>query len=187
MTRKSRVIASLMISSLLALTILVFINSHKANANDYSENLCRRAVVGTYLATLTQTNSTSSQPSSFREITTFLADGNLIANDSFAGGVPGSSKLADQPFSALQGSWKCTENNKIVAKALLFSFASGSLPSNIGVNEYYLTFNPRTRTLNGTYKYSFYDLNNSPLDKKTQLLPYGVFEFSYQAVKLKAD
>jgi hypothetical protein len=57
----------------------------------------------------------------------------------------------------------------------------------IGVNEYYLTFNPRTRTVNGTYKYSFYDLNNSPLDQNTQPLPYGTFEFSYQGVKLKAD
>lgn len=92
--------------------------------SDYSQNLCRRAVVGTYLATLTQTNSTSGQPSSYREIITFTADGNLIANDSFAGGVPGSSNLADQPFGALQGSWKCTGNNKIVAKALNFNFAS---------------------------------------------------------------
>lgn len=185
--KNSRTIASLMIGGLLALTIPVFINPHKADANDYSENLCRQAVVGTYLATLNQTNSTSGQPSSFREITTFTADGNLIANDSFAGGIPGSSNFADQPFSALQGSWKCTGNNKIVAKALFFAFPSGSLPGSIGVNEYYLTFNPRTRTVNGTYKYSFYDLNNSPLDQNTQPLPYGTFEFSYQGVKLKAD
>lgn len=74
-----------MIGGLLALTIPVFINPHKAEANDYSENQCRKAVVGTYLATLTQTNSTSGQPSSYREIITFTADGNLIANDSFAG------------------------------------------------------------------------------------------------------
>ncbi|MEH1900592.1 MAG: hypothetical protein V7L04_04045 [Nostoc sp.] len=185
--KKSRAIASLMISSLLTLTIPVFINPHKADANDYSENLCRQAVVGTYLATLIQTNSTSGQPSSFREITTFIADGNLIANDSFAGGVPGSSNLADQPFSPLQGSWKCTKNNEIVAKAFLFSFRSGSLPGNIVVNEYHLRFSPQTQTVNGTYKYSYYDLNKSPLDQKTKPLPYGVFEFSYQGVKLKAD
>ncbi|MHC5720726.1 MAG: hypothetical protein ACYTX0_54095, partial [Nostoc sp.] len=110
-----------MISGVLALTIPVFINPHKADANDSSENLCQRAVVGTYLATLTQTNSTSGQPLSFREIATFTADGNIIANDSLANGVPGSSKPDDQPFGTIQGSWKCSGNNEIVAKALNFS------------------------------------------------------------------
>ncbi|MEH2179165.1 hypothetical protein [Nostoc sp.] len=185
--KKSRAIASFMISNLLALTIPVFINPHKADANDYSENLCRRTVVGTYLATLTQANSTSSQPSSYREIITFTADGNLIANDSNANGVPGSSNPDDQPFGPSQGSWKCTGNNEIVAKALDFNFPSGSLLGNIAVAEYHLRFNPQTFTVNGTYKYSYYDLNKNPLDQKTKPLPYGVFEYSFQGVKLKAD
>ncbi|MEH1930014.1 hypothetical protein [Nostoc sp.] len=185
--KNSRAIASLMISSVLALTIPVFINPHKADASDYSENLCRRTVVGTYLATASQTNFTSGQPSSYREIITFTADGNLIANDSNAGGVPGSSNPNDQPFGVIQGTWKCTENNKIVAKALNFSFPSGSLAGNIVLTEYQLTFNPQTGTVNGSGKFNFFNLNKSPLDQKTQPLPIPPFKFSYQGVKLKAD
>ncbi|MEH1937240.1 MAG: hypothetical protein V7L14_26755 [Nostoc sp.] len=185
--KKSRYIASLMISSLLALTIPSFINPHKADASDSSENLCSRAVVGTYLATANQTNSTSGKPSSYREIITLTADGNLIANDSNAGGVPGSSNPNNQPFSPIQGSWKCNGNNKIIAKTFNFSFPSGSLAGNIVLTEYQLTFNPRTGTVNGNGKFSFFGLNNSPLDQNTKPLPIPPFEFSYQAVKIKAD
>ncbi len=184
---KNSKVISLMIGGFLALTLPVFINPHKADADNYSENLCRRAVVGTYLATLDQTNSTPGQPSSFREITTFTEDGNIIANDSFAGGVPGSSKLEEQPFGPLQGSWKCTGKNKIVGKALNFTYPSGSLPGGIVVNEYDLTFNPRTRSVSGTFKYSFYDLNSNPMDQNTQPLPLGIFELSYEGVKVEAE
>jgi hypothetical protein len=174
-----------MMSSLLALTIPVLVNPLKANADDYRENSCRRAVVGTYLATSTQGNSTN-QPSTNREVITFTADGNLIANDSNAGGIPGSSNPVDQPFGSLQGSWKCIGNNKIVAKAINFSYASGSLPTNITVVEYQLTFNPQAGTVSGNGSFNFYDINSNPLDPNTQ--PSGEpFQFSYQGLKVKAN
>ena len=154
MIKNSRYFVSFMISGLLAVTIPVFINPHKADANEYSENLCRKSVVGTYLSTVNQTNSTSGQPSSYRETITFTADGNLIANDSTAGGIPGSSNPVDQPFGPGQGRWKCTGNNEIVAKLLSFSFPSGSLPGNIIVVEYHLSFNPQARTVNGNVSYN---------------------------------
>ncbi len=169
------------------MTLVVFINPHKANANDYSENLCRQAVVGTYLATANQTNSTSGQPSSYRELITFTGDGNVIANDSTAGGVPGSSAPALQPFGTVQGIWKCTENNQILVKAPNFTFASGSLPGSIALSNYSLRFNPKTGTVNGNLTYNFYDLNSNPLNQNTQPLPGGPYQFSYHGVKLKAD
>lgn len=168
----------------LALTIPTFMTSRQAVAND--SNGCR-SVVGTYLATANQTNSASGQPSSYREIITLTADGNLIANDSIAGGVPGSSNPSDQPFGAIQGRWKCTENNKIVAKALNFSFPSGSLLGNIVLTEYQLTFNPQTGTVNGKGNFNAFDLNKSPLDQNAQPQPNTLFEFSYQGVKLKPE
>lgn len=182
--KNSKSIASLMISGLLALTIPVFINPHKVDANEYSENRCRQSVVGTYLSTANQTNSTSGQPTSYREIITFTADGNLIANDSTAGGVPGSSDPVDQPFGSVQGIWKCSGKNEIVAKVLNFGFPSGSLPGYIAVTEYRLRFNPQTRTVNGNLTYNLFDLNSNPLDRNTQPLPGGPFEFSYSGEKL---
>ena len=173
--------ASLMISSLLALTIPVLINPHKADASDSSENLCRRAVVGTYLATSTVGNSTN------REVITFKADGNLIANDSNAGGVPGSPNPADQPFGPVQGTWKCIGNNKIVAKALDFGYAAGSLPGSITVVEYQLTFNPQAGTVSGNGTFNFFGSNSNPLDPNTQPLSGQPFQFSYQGTKLKAE
>lgn len=165
----------------------VVLNTQQAKANDYSENLCRQAVVGTYLATANQTNSTSGQPSSYRELITFTGDGNVIANDSTAGGVPGSSAPALQPFGTVQGIWKCTGNNQILVKAPNFTFASGSLPANIALSNYSLRFNPQTGTVNGNLTYNFYDLNSNPLNQNTQPLPGGPYQFSYHGVKLKAD
>jgi hypothetical protein len=182
--RSNRSVATFMISGLLALTTPFFVNPHKADANDYSENQCRKSVVGTYLSTVTQTNTNSGQPTSYREIITFTAEGNLIANDSTAGGVPGSSNPADQPFGPIQGTWKCVGNNKIVAKVLNFGFLSGSLPSYIAVTEYQLSFNPRTRTVNGSVTYDLFDLNSNPLDPNTQPLPGGPFEFNYSGGQL---
>ncbi len=184
--RSNRSVTTLLIGGLLALTSPVLMNPNKADANEYVVNQCRQSVFGTYLSTANQTNSNSGQPSSFREIITFSADGNLIANDSNASGVPGSSNPADQPFGSIQGTWKCTGNNEIVAKALAFSFASGSLPGNIALGEFHLTFNPQTRAVNGKLTISnFYDLNSNPLAQNTQPLPGGPFEYSYQGVKLK--
>ena len=182
--RSNRSVATFMISGLLALTTPVFVNTHQASADEYSQNRCRQSVVGTYLSTATQTNSTSGQPTSYREIITFTADGNLIANDSTAGGVPGSSNPVEQPFGPLQGTWTCTVNNEIVAKVLNFGFPSGSLPGYIAVTEYRLRFNPQTRTVSGNLTYDLFDLNSNPLDPNTQLIPGGPFEFSYSGKKL---
>ena len=184
MTRSNRSVATLMISGLLALTTPVVINAEKVGANEYFANQCNPAVVGTYLSTATQTNAASGQPTSYREIITLSADGTLIANDSTAGGVPGSSNPVEQPFGPIQGTWTCTRNNEIVAKVLNFGFPSGSLPGYIAVTEYRLRFNPQTRTLNGNLSYDLFDLNSNPLDKNTQPNPDGPFEFSYSGEKL---
>ncbi|MEH1771149.1 MAG: hypothetical protein ACYTXE_38135 [Nostoc sp.] len=184
--KKSRAIASsLMISSLLTSMIPILMSPEKADARNYLENLCSEAVVGTYLATAKQTNSTSGQPSLYREIITFTADGNVIANDSTAGGVPGSSNPVDQPFGPVQGSWKCSGNNDIVVKVLNFGFPSGSLPGYIAFTNYYLKFNPQTRAVNGNLAYNLYNINSNPLDQNTKPLSGGPFKFSYQGVKLK--
>lgn len=184
MMRSNRSVATLMISGLLALTAPVFINADKVGANEYFENRCGQAVIGTYLSTATQTNATGGQPTSYREIITLSADGNLIANDSTAGGVPGSSNPVEQPFGPVQGTWTCGRNNEIVAKVLNFGFPSGSLPGYIAVTEYRLRFNPQTRTLNGNLTYDLFDLNSNPLDENTQPIPGGPFEFSYSGEKL---
>ena len=171
--------------ALLALTIPTFMTGSQAVADD--SNGCK-SVVGTYLATATQTNSASfGQPSSYREIITFTADGNVIANDSIAGGVPGSSDQAVQPFGPLQGRWKCTGNNQIVVKLFNFNFASGSLPATLALTNYSLSFNPQTGTLNGNLTYDNYDLNSNPLDQNTQPFPGGPYSFSYQGVKDKVQ
>jgi len=185
--KNNTAVASLVISSLLALTIPGVINPQKADADDYNGNLCSKGVVGTYLATNTQGNATT--PSSTnRELLTLTADGNLIANDSNAGGVPGSSNPVDQPFGPIQGSWKCIGKNKIVATAIDFSFASGSLPTNITLVEYQLTFNPQAGTVTGKGSFNFYDINSNPLEQNTQPLPPGTpFQFNYQGVKVKAN
>jgi len=170
--------------ALLALTIPTFMTPRQAVADD--SNGCK-SVVGTYLATANQTDSTNGQPSSYREIITFTADGNVFANDSTAGGVPGSSDPAVQPFGPVQGRWKCTGNNQIVVKAPNFYFASGSLPGSIALTNYSLSFNPQTSTVNGNLTYNFYDLNSNPLNQNTQPLPGGPYQFSYQGVKLKVQ
>ncbi len=64
--RSNRSVATLMIGGLLALTSPVFMNPHKADANEYFVNQCRKSVVGTYLSTANQTNSNSGQPLSSR-------------------------------------------------------------------------------------------------------------------------
>lgn len=170
--------------ALLALTIPTFMTPRQAVADESKEDGCK-SVVGTYLATATQTDSTSGQPSSYRELITFTADGNVIANDSTAGGTPGSSDPAVQPFGSVQGSWKCIGNNQIVVKAPNFYFASGSLPGSIAVTDYSLSFNSQTGAVNGNLTYNFYDLNSNPLSKNTQPLPGGPFNYSYQGVKVK--
>ena len=152
-----------------------------------STHNCQQLVVGTYLATANQTNSTSGQPASYREIITFTADGNLIASDSTAGGVPGSSEPAEQPFGTVQGEWKCTSNNEIVAKALNFGFVSGTLPGYIAVTEYHLRFNQDSQVVEGNLVYNLYDLNSNPLDRDTQPLPGGPFEFNYKGQSLMTD
>lgn len=124
----TRSVATLIISGLLALTAPVFINADKVGANEYFETQCGQAVIGTYLATAIQTNTTAGQPTPYREIITLTVDGNFIANTSTAGGVPGSSNPVEQPFSPGQGTWTCTSNNEIVAKMLNFGFPSGTLP-----------------------------------------------------------
>jgi len=185
--RSNRSVATLMIGGLLALTSPVFMNPHKADANEYFVNQCRKSVVGTYLSTANQTNSNSGQPLSSREIITFTADGNLIGNDSIAGGVPGSSNAADQPFGPIQGTWKCTGNNEIVAKVLTFGFSSGSLPGYIALTEYHLKFDPATGTVKGNLMYNLFDLNSNPLAQNTQPLPGGPFTFSYSGKKLTVN
>ena len=184
MMRSNRTVATLIIGGLLTLTAPVLINADKVNANEDFENQCGQEVIGTYLSTATQTNATDGQPTSYREIVTLGADGNLIANDSTAGGVPGSSNPVEQPFGPVQGAWTCERNNEIVAKVLNFGFPSGSLPGYIAVTEYRLRFNPQTRTLNGNLSYDLFDLNSNPLDKNTQPNPDGPFEFSYSGEKL---
>ncbi|MEH2424517.1 MAG: hypothetical protein V7K48_27490 [Nostoc sp.] len=178
-------VVSLVISSLLALTIPGVINPSAADADDYYGNLCGKGIVGTYLAISTSGNTTPSL--TYRELLTLTADGNLIANDSNAGGVPGSSNPLEQPFGTVQGSWKCIGKNKIVATALNFTFRSGSLPANIVPGKYQLTFNPQTGTVSGNYSMNFYDINSNPLNKNTQPLPPATpTQFNYQGVKVKA-
>lgn len=185
--KKNKAFASLVISSLLALTIPVFINPKAADADDYNRSLCSKGIVGTYLSTFTQGNTTTPS-STFRELLTLTADGNVIANDSNAGGVPGSSNPVDQPFGPIQGSWKCIGKNKIVFKGLGFSFASGSLPTNIVLGELQLTFNPQAGTVSGNGSFNFYDINSNPLEENTQPLPPGTpIQLEYRGVKVKAN
>ena len=194
-TRKA--IATLTMCTLSVLSIPNVLNLNKVEAQpvtDYREKTpnyrdanCRSFVPGTYLSTATQANSASGQPSSYREIITFTADGNLIANDSTAGGVPGSSNSVEQPFGPIQGTWKCTGNNEIVAKVLNFGFSSGSLPGYIALTEYHLTFNPTTGIVDGDLMYNLFDLDSNPLDQNTQALPGGPYTFSYSGEKLTVN
>ncbi len=116
---------------------------------------CRKLVTGTYLTTI----STSNGAFASRSLITLTSDGNILVADSNQGGVAG----AFGPFGEAQGAWKCTRNGEITATTLNFSYSGteGSTGS-LARQNYRVTLNQNTQTVQGTIKLRFLDLNANP-------------------------
>ncbi|MUG94857.1 hypothetical protein F7734_21825 [Scytonema sp. UIC 10036] len=134
-----------------------------------------RKFAGTYLITV----STSNGEFASRSIITFTQDGNFFVVDSNQGGVPGQFN----PFSDSQGSWKYSDNQEIIATALNFSYPGSSGSAGIARQNYRVTFNPQTKTLQGEITLRFYDLKANPLETNAPVA--GTFTFTGQRVNAK--
>lgn len=144
--------------ALLALTIPTFMTPSQAVADELQEDGCK-SVVGTYLATATAVSDPTSVSS---ELITFNKDGNFTATDSNSGGNPNAATFDSQPFGPIHGSWKCTENQEIIAKGFNFNYQTPKVPASISITTYKLRFNSKTQTVTGKTSFDAYDLKSTP-------------------------
>ena len=165
-TRKS--FAQLAICTLLVLSIAVFVNLHKASAESIAD--CRKIVTGTYLYT-------TSDLGSFRGIITYNQDGNFISSTSnqSTGYAP-----SYQPYSNIQGSWKCTDSREATSTILTFNYPTATLPGSITRTDARSTFDPEAGTVQGTATARTFSLNANPLKDDAPVL--GTFTFTGQRI-----
>lgn len=171
-TRKA--FAVFTICTLSALTIPDVLSSRKVEAQtqtNTSNTDCRNSVTGTYLITISQNGSVAS-----RSLITLDGSGNFFAVDANQSGVPG----AFNAFSDSQGAWKCTGNRQITATTLNFSYPGDEGPASIGRSDYQVTFNPKSRRVQGTVTLRFFALNANPLKDNAPVA--GTFTFTGQPV-----
>ena len=165
-TRNSLV--KLTICILLALTTTFFVNLYEVLANPIED--CRKLVTGTYLVTA------SGDFGSFRAITTYTQDGNLVTSASNQSGIP-----SVQPFGNIQGSWKCTSDREIAATELNFSYPTATLPGTITRTDLRATFDPLTGIVQATGILRFFNLKANPLNDHAPVA--GTFTYTGQRVK----
>lgn len=156
-TRKA--FATLMICVLLVLGIVGFVNLHQASAHYIAD--CRELVTGTYLTTV------SGDFGSFRLIMTITRDGDYFVTGSNQSGAPSpldqSGVSSVQPYSNVQGSWKCTSDREITATVLNFNYPTATLPSAITRSDINATVDPEAGILQGKATLRSFSLNANPL------------------------
>ncbi|MEH2141193.1 hypothetical protein [Nostoc sp.] len=151
--------ATLTICVFLALTIATFVNLHEASAQYIAD--CRKLVTGTYLTTV------SGDFGSFRLITTITQDGNYFVTGSNQSDAPSpldqSGVSSVQPYSNVQGSWKCTSDREITATVLNFNYPTATLPGAITRSDISATFDPKAGIVQATATLRSFSLNANPL------------------------
>lgn len=162
--------AKLTICVLSSLIIAIFVNVHKVDAESITD--CQNLVIGTYLT------SSSGDFGSFSSITTFTQDGNFFANASNQSGDP---SLSVQPYSEVQGSWKCTSNREITGTVLSFSYPTATLPGTINKSDIRATFDPKNGIEQGTITIKSFGLNANPFSDDAPVR--GTFTLTGQRVK----
>lgn len=171
-TRKA--FAVFTICTLSALTIPDVLSSRQVEAQTQTKTFntdCPKSVTGTYLITISQNGSVAS-----RSLITLDGVGNFFAVDSNQSGVPGVFNA----FSDAQGAWKCTGNREITATTLNFSYQGDEGPASIGRSNYRVTFNPKSRAVQGTITLRFFAINANPLEDNAPVA--GTFTFTGQRV-----
>ncbi|MUG91678.1 hypothetical protein F7734_03935 [Scytonema sp. UIC 10036] len=170
-----KTLVGLTIGILTTVSILNIWNIHKAKAefgdNDYQKAGCSNFVTGTYLTTIKNANGNFAS----RALITLTKEGNLIVGDSNQGGILGQFN----GFTTSQGTWVCNGTRGITARVFNFSI-SNSGGTGIARNDYSATFNPRTQTVEGTIKLSFFGLEDNPLQGNGQ--NGGSFSFTGEFV-----
>ena len=156
-------LAQLAICTLLALSIAVFTNLHKASAESLAD--CRKNVTGTYLYT-------TSDLGLFRGIITYNQDGNFISSTS---NQSTGIALSPQPYSDVQGSWKCISDTEIVGTVLNFNYPTATLPGSITRSDSRVTFDPKAGTVAGTVAGRTFSLNANPLKDDAPVLASFTF------------
>lgn len=121
--------------------------------------VCSKVVTGTYLTTIKDSNGKFAS----RGLITLTKEGNFIAGDSNQGGLSG----VFNPFTTLQGTWVCTGNKEITARAIDFSLSNQG-GTGIARVDYHATFNPTTQTVQGTISLHLFDLKSNPLSGNGQ-------------------
>ena len=176
-TRTRKAFAMFTICALSALSIPDVLSLRPAAAepiNTTSDQAgCGKLVTGTYVTTI----STSNGEFASRSIITLTPGGNILVADSNQGGVPG----VFNPFTETQGAWKCTKNGEITAKVFNFSL-TGPEGTAVGLarQNYSVTFDRQTQTVQGTIKLRFLDLNANSLDADGS--DGGTFTFTGQRI-----
>lgn len=158
---------TLAICVLLVFTTTLFVNQHKVSAQPITN--CRKIVTGTYLTT-----TNSGEFGSFRGLATYTQDGNFFFSSSNQGGS------SNQPFSIVQGSWKCTSDTEITATALNFGYQTATFPDVLTKSDFRATFDPEAETVQATITARAFDLNANPLVDDAPIL--GTFTVTGQRV-----
>lgn len=148
----------LTIGALSTMSILASSDTHMVKAESVDSNsaqaLCSKAVTGTYLTTITNADGSFAS----RGLLTLTQEGNFVVGDSSEGGLSG----VFNPFTTGQGTWVCTGRKQIAARALDFSLSNQG-GQGIARIDYSATFDPKTKTVQGTINLYFFGLKDNPL------------------------
>lgn len=166
-TRNRFVKSTICVLLVLITTLLVY--TYKASAQPITD--CRQLVTGTYFATHTGNFGP------FVEVITFTKDGNYFASASNQNGDP---SLNIQPYTNVQGSWKCTSSGEITATTLSFGFQTPTLPGTIYKSDIRGTFDPKAETVQATATLRIFDLDANPLIDDAPV--FGTFTTTGQRV-----
>lgn len=155
-----KTLVGLTISVLSAISITQVLNIHKAEAEvvkdpKSEQAICSNLVTGTYLTTIKDANGNIVS----RGLITLTNDGNFIVGDSNQGGVSG---IFD-PFTTSQGTWVCTGRKEITARFVNFNISNQG-GTGIARADYHASFDPTTKTVQGTIVLHLFDLLGNPLD-----------------------
>ncbi len=174
-----KTLVGLTISVLSAISITQVLNIHKAEAEvaiapKSEQAICSKFVTGTYLTTIKDANGGFAS----RGLITLTNDGNFIVGDSNQGGISG----VFNPFTTSQGTWACTGRREIAARYINFSLSNQG-GTGIARADYRASFDPTTKTVQGTITLQFFDLQGNPLDGDG--VDGGTFPFTGQLITAK--
>lgn len=181
MKRTRKAVAAFTICVLSALTIPDALNqgvveaqpvtNYPDEAPNYRDADCRSLATGTYIGAISTNGNVV-----VRSITTLTQDGNIFVVESTQSGIPG----VINPFGDAQGAWKCTEDGKITATTLNFSYPGAEGPGFLARTDYSATLDPQTQMLEGTLTVRFFDINANPLEADAPVV--GTFDLVGQRV-----